>query len=61
MRWLRRGDRLTLGRLSKDRDARTGALVSVQQTDLRIGANYSWSRGAAWLVKNRLLDTQAQR
>jgi Protein of unknown function (DUF2380) len=45
----------------KLRDARTGALISVGQTDLRIGANYSWNRGAAWLIKNRLLEKQAER
>jgi hypothetical protein len=37
------------------RDARTGELISVGQTDLRIGANYSWDRGAAWLIERRLL------
>jgi hypothetical protein len=42
------------------RDARTGKLLSVEQTDLRMGANYSWNRGAAWLIKNRLLEKQAQ-
>ncbi len=40
------------------RDADTGAVVSSGATDLRIGANYSWSRGAAWLIKNRLLSLQ---
>ena len=40
----------------KIRDAHTGAMVLAPQTDLRMGANYSWNRGAAWLVKNRLLD-----
>jgi hypothetical protein len=44
----------------KIRDTRTGASVAVEQTDLRIGANYSWNRGAAWLIKNRLLEKQAQ-
>jgi hypothetical protein len=44
----------------KLRDTRTGAPVAVEQTDLRIGANYSWNRGAAWLIKNRLLEKQAQ-
>jgi len=44
----------------KIRDARTGASIAVEQTDLRIGANYSWNRGAAWLIKNRLLEKQAQ-
>jgi len=40
----------------KLRDARTGKVIDVEQTDLRIGANYSWSRGAAWLIENRLLS-----
>ncbi len=44
----------------KLRDAQTGAPSVVEQTGLRIGANYSWNRGAAWLVKNRLLEKQAQ-
>jgi hypothetical protein len=44
----------------KLRDAQTGKLISVQQTGLRIGANYSWDRGAAWLIKNRLLEKQGQ-
>src|SRR5215217_7728077 len=38
------------------RDARSGALVDVQQTDLRMGANVSWSRGARWLIQRRLLE-----
>lgn len=38
------------------RDARTGAVVSVEHTDLRMGADDSWDRGAAWLIKNRLLS-----
>jgi hypothetical protein len=40
------------------RDANTGALLGSGATDLRIGANYSWSRGADWLIKNRLLAVQ---
>ena len=44
----------------KLRDTQTGAVRAVEQTDLRIGANYSWNRGAAWLIKNRLLEKQAQ-
>ena len=44
----------------KLRDARTGSVLAVEQTDLRIGANYSWNRGAAWLIKNRLLEKQAR-
>lgn len=42
------------------RDARTGSVISNKQTDLRMGADYSWSRGAAWLIKNRLLASQDQ-
>jgi Protein of unknown function (DUF2380) len=37
-------------------DAHTGALVLAQQSDLRIGADYSWNRGADWLINNRLLN-----
>jgi hypothetical protein len=40
----------------KLRDARSGTLVDVQQTDLRMGANVAWSRGARWLIENRLLE-----
>ncbi len=43
----------------KLRDARSAKLIDVEQTDLRIGANYSWDRGAAWLIKNKLLDKQS--
>jgi hypothetical protein len=39
----------------KIRDARSGAVVAVAQTDLRMGANVAWSRGARWLIENRLL------
>jgi len=38
------------------RDARTGALVLARQSDLRMGADYSWNRGAAALVNNGLLN-----
>jgi hypothetical protein len=40
----------------KLRDARSGAIVAVEQTDLRMGANVAWSRGARWLIQNRLLE-----
>jgi hypothetical protein len=40
------------------RDAHTGAVVAAGDTGLRMGANYSWSRGAARLVQDRLLDAQ---
>jgi hypothetical protein len=39
----------------KIRDVRSGALVDVEQTDLRGGANSAWSRGARWLIQRRLL------
>jgi hypothetical protein len=40
----------------KVRDARSGAIVAVAQTDLRMGANVAWSRGARWLIQRRLLE-----
>ena len=40
----------------KIRDVRSGALIDVQQTDLRAGANSAWSRGARWLIQRRLLE-----
>jgi hypothetical protein len=40
----------------KIRDTQSGALVDVEQTDLRAGANSAWSRGARWLVQRRLLE-----
>jgi hypothetical protein len=39
----------------KIRDVRSGAIVDTEQTDLRMGANVAWSRGARWLIQNRLL------
>ncbi|MGH6810898.1 MAG: DUF3280 domain-containing protein [Methylocella sp.] len=42
------------------RDARTGAEIFNKQSDLRMGANYSWDRGVAWLINNRLLNRQDQ-
>jgi hypothetical protein len=42
------------------RDARTGRVILSGSTDLRMGADYSWSRGAAWLIKNRLLNDQGR-
>ena len=40
------------------RDARDGALIFKQQTELRMGTNDSWNRGAIRLIKNTLLDNQ---
>jgi hypothetical protein len=40
----------------KVRDAQSGALLDVEQTDLRAGANSAWSRGARWLIQRRLLE-----
>jgi len=42
------------------RDARTGAVLSDADSGLRMGANYSWDRGAARLVQDRLLNDRAQ-
>jgi hypothetical protein len=40
----------------KIRDTQSGALLDVEQTDLRAGANSAWSRGARWLIERRLLE-----
>ncbi|WP_456640396.1 DUF2380 domain-containing protein [Bradyrhizobium sp. USDA 10063] len=42
------------------RDSRTGAVVSRADSGLRMGADYSWRRGAVRLVKDRLLENRAQ-
>jgi hypothetical protein len=42
------------------RDARTGAVLSRGDSGLRMGADYSWKRGAVRLVGDRLLDGAAQ-
>lgn len=42
------------------RDTRTGAVVSAGDSGLQMGADYSWSRGAAKLVKARLLDAPTE-
>lgn len=39
------------------RDAHTGAIVLAKTSDLRIGADYSWSRGAAALIRDHLLNS----
>jgi len=40
------------------RDARTGAVISRGDSGLRMGADYSWARGAVRLVRDRLLESQ---
>lgn len=39
-------------------DARNGELISIYSTDLRMGADYSWSRGVRWLMQNRMLASK---
>jgi hypothetical protein len=36
-------------------DARTGNVIGDYATDLRMGADYSWSRGVRWLMQNQML------
>jgi len=36
------------------RDAHTGAIVQKQSSDLRIGTDYSWFRGARALIRDHL-------
>lgn len=40
------------------RDARTGAVVARGDSGLRLGADYSWKRGAVRLVSDRLIESQ---
>jgi len=42
------------------RDARTGTIVAGADSGLRMGANYSWSRGAMRLIRDQLLEVQAR-
>lgn len=42
------------------RDAQTGAILSSADSGLRMGADYSWSRGAVRLIKDRLLEKKSQ-
>jgi hypothetical protein len=39
------------------RDARTGAIVSTGNSGLRMGADYSWNRGAVRLINEQLLES----
>lgn len=43
------------------RDARTGAVVVAADSGLRMGADYSWSRGATRLIKEQLLESRLER
>jgi hypothetical protein len=43
------------------RDARSGVVVSAGDSGLRMGADYSWSRGAARLVKDRVLESEVKK
>lgn len=42
------------------RDAHTGSVLSSADSGLRMGADYSWSRGAVRLIKDRLLEKKSQ-
>jgi Protein of unknown function (DUF2380) len=42
------------------RDARTGAVVSRGDSGLRMGADYSWKRGAERLVSDLLIESRSQ-
>jgi hypothetical protein len=41
-------------------DAVTGAIVSDNYTNLRMGANYAWPRGVKWLMDNKLLPADSK-
>jgi len=43
------------------REARTGTILASGDSGLRMGANYSWSRGAVHLVRERLLENASPR
>jgi hypothetical protein len=42
------------------RDAHGGNIIATADSGLRMGANYSWSRGASRLVRDRLLENGAR-
>jgi len=39
-------------------NAQNGELISIYSTDLRMGAEYSWSRGVRSLMQNRMLASK---
>jgi hypothetical protein len=38
--------------------AQNGEPISTYSTDLRMGADYAWSRGVCWLMQNRMLASK---
>lgn len=38
----------------RERDARTGAVIALYQTDIRGNTDIAWKRGVAFLVENRI-------
>jgi hypothetical protein len=43
------------------RDARTGVLMNISQTDLRGETDESWSRAVVWLIRYRLVEPELAR
>jgi Protein of unknown function (DUF2380) len=43
------------------RDAKSGALIAAHDTGLRMGADYSWSRGASRLIEDQLVGAGTKR
>jgi hypothetical protein len=43
------------------RDAQTGDLVHISQTDLRGETDQSWSRALTWLIRHRLVEPERAR
>lgn len=43
------------------RDSRTGEVLANDFTGLRMGANYSWSRGVKWLMGKGILSASGPR
>jgi hypothetical protein len=43
------------------RDAHTGALMNISQTDLRGETDESWSRAIVWLIRYRLVEPELAR
>ena len=41
-------------------DAATGEAITNKFTDLRMGANYAWSRGVRWLMQNEILANSSK-